>query len=96
MYAGIIECAKTYSEMSGISKREAERRIKDIIAVFKTELLNSEKEGIQFIDFITLHRVFRKSRIGRNPKDPSKVYQIPKRVVIRAELGKSFKKDLNN
>ena len=95
MFAGIKILTDRYAKMHNITKVEAERRIKEFAEVLREELLDEDSDGIQLIDFITLKKVERKPKLGRNPKAPEKTYEIPASIGIKCELGKSFNEELN-
>jgi nucleoid DNA-binding protein len=44
---------------------------------------------------LTLRKVERKARKGRNPKNPEEEYEIPARLDIKCVLGKSLAEKLN-
>lgn len=96
MFAGVKALASRYAKKRMISQKEAERQMKAFFEVLHDELLNAENEGIQIIDFLTLKRVVRKSKIGRNPRQPGVEFVIPENVSIKCELGKTFKDELNH
>ena len=95
MFSGIKDLTERYSALKGITKKEAEDRVKDLIEVLRAELLDKSKDGIQFIDFITLKKKQRAAKKGRNPREPEKLYDIPAKIGIKAEVGKGFDKLLN-
>lgn len=94
-YAGIDEITAKLAEKRGITKKLAEEFVRDFIEIMKEEFLNENRDGIQFVDFITLKKVIRKERIGRNPKNPEQTYKIPARVSLKASFGKKFEKLIN-
>lgn len=81
--------------MYGITKVEAEKRIKELVEVVREELLDENSSGIQLIDFLTLKKMQRKEKLGRNPLEPEKTYVIPATMGIKCELGKTFNQELN-
>jgi nucleoid DNA-binding protein len=48
-------------------------------------------EHIEFRDFGVFEICTRKSRIGRNPRQPTNVVQIPERKVVKFKPGKEMK-----
>lgn len=94
-YSGITHIADSLAKKCDITKKEAENRVKDILSILEEELLDPEKDGVQFVDFLTLKKVERKAKLGRNPKNPNEVVSIPAQTSFKAELGKAFKKKLN-
>lgn len=94
-YSGIKKCSERLAEKSGISKLEASRRFRDALDVMRDELLHEECDGLQFLDFLTLKKVDRKARVGRDPKDTNRVFDIPPSIGIKCELGGDFFSELN-
>ncbi len=94
-YTGISELATKYSIKEDITKKEADKRIRDILAIVKAELLSDETDGVQIIDFLTLRKVVRNPRVGRNPRNPEIEIKIPDKLDIKCIVGKAFSKELN-
>lgn len=95
-YSGIDEITARLAEKRGITKKLAEEILRDFIEVLKEEFLNPSKNGIQFVDFITLKKVVRKSKLGRNPNNPQETFVIPEKIAIKASFGKKFDELINN
>jgi DNA-binding protein HU-beta/integration host factor subunit alpha len=51
----------------------------------------SRGEGVEIRNFGVFEVRHRKPRIGRKPTDPSKLYQIPARAVVKFKPGKEMK-----
>ncbi len=94
-YSGIHAMIDAYAKANKCTKKEAEVSVRNTIAVLKQVLLDSD-DGIQLIDFITLRKIERKARVGRNPLNPEVQYTIPAFIGIKAELGKAFEEELNS
>ena len=94
-YAGIKDLTLALSTKEDITKKEAEKRVKSFIDILEKQLTREDLDGVQFIDFITLERVKREARKGRNPKKPTKEVIIPPRLDIKAKVGKSLHEKLN-
>lgn len=95
-YTGISELATKYAMKEDITKKEADRIIRGLLTLVKEELLNEESDGIQIVDFLTLRKVERSARVGRNPKNPTVDILIPTKKDVKCVLGKAFSKELNN
>lgn len=93
-YEGITLLSRRYANKKGITIKEAELRIKDMFEVIEESFLDDSNDGIQIIDFLTLQKIVRKAKLGRNPRTKVEV-MIPERISIKAILGKKFDKDLN-
>lgn len=93
-YDGISSLARGYALHKQITMKEAEERIKDVLFIMERSLLDTESDGIQILDFITLQKVHRKAKLGRNPLTKVE-YHIPEKISVKAILGKKFDKDLN-
>lgn len=94
-YVGIDELTAKLAERRNITKKLAEEFVRDFIEILKNEFLDPNKDGIQFVDFITIKKVLRKERIGRNPKNPEQTYLVPARISLKASFGKKFDKIIN-
>lgn len=92
-YHGIKSLAEIYAKKYGTTQKLAEERVREMIEILSDGLKDTEYDGIQFIDVLTLKKVNRKARIGRNPLTKVEVV-IPPRVGIKVELGKSFMNEL--
>lgn len=88
-YHGIKSLAKKYSEDKGITIKEAEERLRDMIKLLEYGISDLTHDGVQFVDSITLKRVIRKARVGRNPKTRIEV-KIPETYGVKTVLGKKF------
>lgn len=95
-FSGIKSLSKRYADKYGLTYKEAELRIKEFLSVLREDLLDGSSDGVQFVDFLTLKKVKRKSKIGRDPRNPDKIYDIPPCIAIKCELGKKFKEELNS
>lgn len=94
-YAGVEDFTEALAKKSDISLAEAHRRVKDFVDVLEDQLLRDDKDGVQFINKITLKKVTRKARKGRNPKNPDEVHEIPERLDVKCVLGKAVFNKLN-
>ena len=79
-----------------ISKEETiiQEKVHDIVQKtldYITEAL-VKGENVEFRDFGVFEVSTRKARVGRNPKKPEVVVEIPERKVVRFKPGKKMKK----
>ncbi len=65
----------------------------ETMQVIAEALLNGEQ--VELRNFGVFEVQVRKSRIGRNPNQPSKSMIIPEHRVIKFKVGKSFRERLN-
>jgi integration host factor subunit alpha len=73
----------------GISQREAKRLVETIIELMKQSLVRGE--NVKLSGFGSLRVAQRKSRVGRNPRDGSRIQLAPsKYVVFRASRTLEF------
>lgn len=93
-YDGISSLAYSYAGYKNITLKEAEERVKDVLEIMEQALLDPSSDGIQILNFITLQKVTRKAKVGRNPLTKIE-YNIPEKTSIKTILGKRFDKDLN-
>lgn len=94
-YAGITDLTETYAEKYLVTKKEAEQVTRNVLEVMEEELLDENKNGLQFINFFTLEKVMRKARLGRNPRNPEQEVRIPEKMSLRVKVGKSLRDKLN-
>ena len=94
-YFGMKDCIEKYASENDISKREAEIRIRSFLDILKDSILDTEYDGVQFINFITFKKFKTKSKIGCNPRNPKQKYTVPKKTIIKADMGKSLNRELN-
>lgn len=92
-YHGIKSLAELYAKKHGTTLKVAEERVKEMKDLLVEGIVDDNYDGIQFIDSLTLKRVIRKSKIGRNPKTKEEFY-IPERIGIKAEIGKNLAQKL--
>ncbi len=67
--------------------------VKEVIQKFLDKVVDELAEGqnVEFRNFGVFQCVYRKPRIGRNPRRPEETVQIPGRWVIRFKPGKEMK-----
>ncbi len=67
--------------------------VKEVIQKFLDSIIDDLAGGknVEFRNFGVFQRVYRKPRIGRNPRKPEDIVQIPGRYVIRFKPGKEMK-----
>jgi nucleoid DNA-binding protein len=67
--------------------------VKEVIQKFLDKVVDDLAEGhnVEFRNFGVFQCVYRKPRIGRNPRRPQETVQIPGRNVIRFKPGKEMK-----
>lgn len=94
-YHGIKSLAEIYAKKHETTQRLAEQRVREMIDLLEEGLVDKNYDGIQFIDSITLKKVTRKSKIGRNPITKVEVI-IPDRIGIKTDLSKNLLERLQN
>lgn len=92
-FHGIKTLAEIYSKKHNTTLKLAEERVREFVDLLEEGLLDENYEGVQFINSLTLRKVQRKAKIGRNPKTKEEVV-IPPRLGIKAEIGKNFAQKL--
>lgn len=88
-YHGIKTLAELYAKKHKTTLKVADERVKEMIDLLEAGLCDNNYDGIQFIDSITLKKVTRKSKIGRNPMTKEEVI-IPDRIGIKTCLSKTL------
>ena len=94
-YHGIKSLAEIYAKKHGTTQKLAEERVREMIDLLEEGLMDKNFNGIQFIDSITLKKVTRKSKIGRNPITKVEVV-IPDRIGIKTDISKNLLARLEN
>ena len=95
-FTGLEDLTNALALKKGITKKESFETIKDVIEVMRDELLREDSRGIQLVNFLTLTKVVRKAKLGRNPMRPTEEIHIPERNGIKLSIGKEFAKELND
>lgn len=77
------------SEEKGIHPND----VRDVVQAFLDKITNtlSQGERLEFREFGVFEVVERKSKIGRNPKNPAVPIEIPARYVVKFTPGKKMK-----
>ncbi len=67
--------------------------VKEVIQKFLDSVIDDLARGdnVEFRNFGVFQCVYRKPRIGRNPRKPQDIVQIPGRRVVRFKPGKDMK-----
>ena len=94
-YVGVNTLSKAYAKKHEVTVKEAETVVRNFIELFQESLLDPNFDGVQFIDFLTLQRVHRKSKMGRNVHTNTPTV-IPEAVKLKVTLGKTFDNKLNS
>ncbi|MFI3211502.1 MAG: HU family DNA-binding protein [Peptostreptococcaceae bacterium] len=94
-FHGVNSLAKLYASEYNTTTVLAEERIREFKHILALGLLDEDYQGVQLMDTITLKKVVRKGKVGRNPKTKEETL-IPARIGIKAELGKKLFTDLGN
>lgn len=95
-YVGITKLAESYAKKHGKTYTESEEIVKNIVNLLEESLLDPKCDGIQLVDFITIQKVKRSQRVGRNPKQASTPIIIPEKLGFKVVMGKKFDKSLNS
>ncbi|MDP8214651.1 MAG: HU family DNA-binding protein [Candidatus Euphemobacter frigidus] len=67
--------------------------VKEVIQKFLDDIIDDLTAGknVEFRNFGVFQCVYRKPRIGRNPRKPEDIVEIPGRYVVRFKQGKEMK-----
>ena len=95
-YVGITKLSENYAKKYGKTYSESEEVVKNMVSLLEEALLDANCDGIQFVDFLTIQKVKRNQRVGRNPKDASKPIIIPEKLGFKVVVGNKFDKTLNS
>lgn len=85
-YHGKTSLAELYAKQYGTTQKVAEERLKEMVNIIELGLTDNNYDGIQFIDSITLKKVVRKAKLGRNPRTNVEVI-IPEHIGVKAIVG---------
>ena len=88
-FHGIKSLAEIYAKKHQTTHKQAEERVREMVDLLEEGIADPNYNGIQFVDSITLRRVVRRAKLGRNPKTKEEIL-IPSRIGIKAEIGKNF------
>ena len=88
-FHGIKSLAEIYAKKHQTTQKLAEERVREMVELIEEGIADPNYNGIQFVDSITLRRVVRKEKLGRNLKTKEEIL-IPSRIGIKAEIGKNF------
>lgn len=94
-YVGVHALSKAYAIKHGVTVKEAEVIVRNMVGLLQESLLDPNFDGVQFIDFLTLQRVNRKQKVGRNVHTNTPTI-IPEAVKLKVTLGKTFDNQLNS
>ena len=99
----LVQCGST-SIYADMTKRDLVMRISDETGLAQVQVAHalekafdaiiaslSRGEGVEIRNFGVFEVRHRRPRVGRKPTDPSKLYQIPARAVVKFKPGKEMK-----
>lgn len=94
-YHGINSLAEIYAKKHNIAINDAKVLMRNFYSVLEEGLKDPESDGVQFVNLITLEKVVRKQRMGKN-FIAKEVVVIPERLTYKAICGKGLIEHLNN
>ena len=94
-YHGINSLAHIYSKKFNVPINEAKNLMRNFYMILEEGLQDKETDGIQFVNLLTLDKVVRKAKLGKNFIAKEPVY-IPERISIKANCSKRLIDNLNN
>lgn len=95
VYHGVKSLSDMYAKKHNTTLKVAEERVKEMKDLLEEGLLDPNYDGIRFVDFITLKKVTRKSKIGRNPRTKVEVV-IPARPGVKTEISERIEKSMRD
>lgn len=87
------ELISAMAEDCGLTKKDTEKVLMSFLKVTSEALSKGEK--ISLIGFGTFETRVRKARVGRNPRNPEEVIEIPSSTVPVFKAGKNLKQIVN-
>lgn len=83
-----------YSDLCGITKKEAKDRFEDILGVAVDCLCDDDYDGIIFRNILTLEKVKKTGRNGRVPIN-GVAYSTPSTLKLKVSIGKILREKMN-
>lgn len=93
MTTGKVELAKTISQKTGITQKQASQFINSFVETVEEKLVEGEK--VQLVGFGTFMTRKREKREGRKP-GTGEIIEIPASIAPVFKAGKSLKEKLNS
>lgn len=90
MVAAVKECAAMLAQSEGITKAEAERRIKSVVEVIASQCI--ENGGVSFKGVFTIET---KTRSARHGKCAGREYDSPAKKYLTIRTGSGLSAELN-
>lgn len=87
------ELVTSMAEKSGLTKKDVELALNSFMRSVEEALVDGEK--VQLVGFGTFDIRDRKSRLGRNPRNPEEVIDIPASKAPVFKAGKALKELVN-
>lgn len=87
------ELVTSMAEKSGLTKKDVESALNAFMRSVEEALVEGEK--VQLVGFGTFDIRDRKSRLGRNPRNPEEVIDIPASKAPVFKAGKALKELVN-
>ena len=78
---------------ANIRQKDIAQITQDILDIIKDELVQGN--NLELRNFGVFKIIKRKARIGRNPNNPSDVYNIPERTTVKFTPGRNIQGELN-
>lgn len=87
------ELITSMAEKSGLTKKDAEAALNSFMKSVEEALVENDK--VQLVGFGTFDVRERKARLGRNPRNPEEVIDIPASKAPVFKAGKALKELVN-
>lgn len=94
-FLGLAELTTALANKRNILKADAKDIVDDFIEVLQEELLEEDNRGLLIANFLTLEKVRRNAKPGRDPLDVSRTFVKPAWNSFRIRLGKEFSEKYN-
>ena len=88
-YHGLTTLSRMYAEEHQVTLDDARETIKNVMNIIEKGVCDPNYDGVQIVNILTLKRVQRKAKVGRN-LNLNTTIKIPPRVGIKADLGKTY------
>lgn len=87
------ELITSISEKTGLTKKQSELALNGFMQSVEEALVNGDR--VQLVNFGTFETRQRAERLGRNPRNPEEIIEIPASIAPVFKAGKALKEACN-
>lgn len=93
-YHGITSLTNSYRKKYKVTEEVARETIKNVLTVLEEAILDPNLDGVQIVDFLTIQKVHKKAKVGRNPRTKEEII-IEARNDLKVKTSQRIKNELN-